>query len=67
MADRRTQPSQATREAEREEAHTKAGPGSSPTPEEERDAPTSVGKDVEEHYEEMIERGADQKGEGRLP
>ena len=36
------------------------------TGDEER-APEDLDPDVAENYEEMIERGADQRGEGRIP
>jgi hypothetical protein len=39
-----------------------------PTPEEERIADSlEVDADAAKHYEEMAERGAKQKGEGRVP
>ena len=66
--DDRTKPSPETRAAEREEATAAHDSDRAPTPDEE--AATADGKvdpDVAEHYEEMAERGADQKGEGRIP
>jgi hypothetical protein len=63
-----TKPSDATREAEREDAETKAHADREPTPDEEKLAEgTKADPEVAEHYEEMAERGANQKGEGRLP
>jgi hypothetical protein len=64
----RTKPSTKTRETEHREAHMHADGGPTPTPDEER-AAESV--EVDEHvavaYEEQIERGAKQQGEGRIP
>lgn len=58
-----------TKEAERAEMHVEPGAPQRPTPEEEeaaeRAAPAS--EDTKESYKEMVERGADQKGEGRIP
>jgi hypothetical protein len=62
----KTDPSRATREEEKRDARVEAGAdeidesmfaetGGKPDP------------DVAEHYEEMTERGARQRGEGRLP
>jgi hypothetical protein len=67
MAERsRTRPSGATRAEEERDARVEAG--ADDTADESADrAPREAGKDVAEHYEEMIERGADQQGEGRLP
>ena len=63
-----TRPSDATRATEREDAATKAHADREPTKEEERSAEsTKPDPAVAEHYEEMAERGANQKGEGRLP
>jgi len=63
-----TRPDEATREAERAEADTPARPDEMPTPEEERRADKGkVDPSVREHAEEMAERGANQKGEGRVP
>ena len=64
----RTKPSEQTKQAERAEAETHAASDRLPTPEEEQVADSlSVDPDAAEHYEEMAERGARQKGEGRLP
>jgi hypothetical protein len=63
-----TRPSDRTREAEREDAQQHAGPDREPTGDEEKAAEgLKVDPEVAEHYEEMAERGAEQKGEGRLP
>ena len=64
--DDRTTPSRETRNEEEREARTPAG--TVPTSEEGDKArpPDEVDDDVKENYEEMIERGANQKGEGRI-
>jgi hypothetical protein len=60
-------PDPKTREAERREAEKSAGADRAPTPEEERLAEEhSLDETVVEHEEEMLERGAKQKGEGRI-
>jgi hypothetical protein len=65
--DDRTKPSPETRAAERDEAGTAHAPDRPPTAEEEAAAgDRTADPDVAEHYEEMAERGADQKGEGRI-
>lgn len=64
-----TRPSPTTREAEEADARVHAGPDSLPTGEEE-DAAERAGDldpEVAKQYDEAIERGARQKGEGRLP
>jgi hypothetical protein len=67
MADR-TRPSGATREEEAREAHARAGAPQVPTAEEEKAADSNQPDPaVAEHEQEMPERGAHQKGEGRLP
>ena len=57
----------ATREAERHEAMMPADAGAEPTAEEaeaaEKNAPSP---EVAEHNKEMMERGANQQGEGRI-
>jgi hypothetical protein len=64
----RTRPNEQTREAERADAQTHAAPDRMPTPEEEKVADSlEVDPEAAEHYEEMAERGANQKGEGRVP
>ena len=63
-----TRPDDGTRAAEREDARTAAGSDRMPTPEEERRAEESeLDPEVAEHEREMLERGATQEGEGRLP
>lgn len=58
----------ATREAERREAQMPADAGAMPTPEEEAAAEqNSVDPAVAQAEKEAAERGANQKGEGRLP
>ena len=64
----RTRPDEETRQAERAEADTEAGADRMPTPDEERAADSlESDPEVAKHYEEMAERGANQKGEGRIP
>ncbi len=67
--DRPTQPSDETRAAEEEEAQQHAGADRLPTEEEARLAEKhgEVDESVTEHEEEMMERGVEQKGEGRIP
>ena len=66
--DQPTRPSSETRNAERDEAKQSADAGREATPEEAEQADAhQVGEGVAEHEREMQERGADQKGEGRLP
>jgi hypothetical protein len=63
-----TRPSAETREAEHAEAHAKHESDRAPTPEEDAAAEAQeLEPDVAEHEEEMLERGANQQGEGRLP
>jgi hypothetical protein len=63
-----TPPSAETREAEDAEAHTKHESDRAPTPQEEAAAEAQeVDSDVAAHEKEMLKRGANQKGEGRLP
>ena len=59
----------ATREAERRDAQVRAGAPEEPTPDEEAAAERAgaVPTGTPAHYREMVERGAGQKGEGRLP
>ena len=63
----RTEPSAATKASE---AHDEtAAPGADERPENtgtEDVAPRSVDDEVTKHYEEMLERGAHQQGEGRI-
>jgi hypothetical protein len=64
-----TKPNDQTRAAEAVDARAHAEPDEMPTPEEEAAAERAGASDknVAEHYKEMSERGAQQKGEGRLP
>jgi hypothetical protein len=63
----RTKPNAETRAAEREEADAPHASDREPTPEEEAAAKDlEVDPKVAENYEEMAERGAKQKGEGRI-
>lgn len=63
-----TGPSRETRDAEREEAEQKASADRPPTEDEERLAEQHQSdQSVAEHEAEMLERGANQPGEGRLP
>jgi hypothetical protein len=62
-----TRVSNETREAERREAHMPADPGAMPTPEEEAAAELNdVDPAVAAAEKEAAERGANQKGEGRI-
>jgi hypothetical protein len=64
----RTRPSPDTREAESREAGRRASADRQPTAEEEALAERNeLDEDVVEHEKEMAERGAHQKGEGRIP
>jgi hypothetical protein len=63
-----TRPNNQTRATEREDAQRHAGPDRPPTPDEEARAEgLRPDPEVAEEYEEAIERGARQKGEGRIP
>jgi hypothetical protein len=63
-----TRPNDETRAAERDDAQVRAGADRQPTPEEEQRAESSkLDPEVVEHEREMAERGANQKGEGRVP
>ena len=67
-SDDRAQVSEATREAERREAQMPADAGPMPTPEEEAAAEqNTVDPAVAQAEKEATERGANLKGEGRLP
>ena len=62
-----TKPNDATREADRKALKAEHGASEVPTPEEEQLAETNhVDPGVKENYQEMTERGAHQKGEGRI-
>ncbi len=64
----RTRPDAETKAAERDDAQTRAGADRMPTPEEEKAADSlKPGEGVAEHFEEMAERGVNEKGEGRIP
>jgi hypothetical protein len=68
MAGPETRPSAETRDAEREEAAAEHAPDRAPTREEEEAAErNSLDPETEAHAKEMAERGANQKGEGRVP
>jgi hypothetical protein len=59
--------SDATHEADRRDAEVRGHSDRMPTPEEEALAESNaLDPDVIAHEEEMIERGANQKGEGRI-
>ena len=69
MADKQERISNATKDAEHRDAQAEHGAPQVPTAAE-REAADRHGKadpKTGEHYEEMLERGAHQKGEGRLP
>lgn len=69
MTTDRTQPDQNTRAAERRDATMPADSGAEPTPEEEaaaEQAPVGDQDAVAEHHSDMAEKGANQKGEGRI-
>jgi hypothetical protein len=66
--DEHTKPSPETRAAEREEADARHDPDRPPTADEDAAAEDlELDPDAAKHYEEMAERGANQKGEGRIP
>ena len=64
-----TRPSGSTRDAEAADAQVHASPDDMPTPDEEEAAERAgaPSEDVKESYKDSAERGASQKGEGRLP
>jgi hypothetical protein len=64
-----TRPSGTTRDAEAADAQVHASPDDMPTAEEEEAAERAgtPSADVTKTYEEAVERGAKQQGEGRLP
>ena len=70
MADERhTRPSSETKDEEARDAQMRGGPSREPKPDESEAAERARAHqpdDVSEHYEEMIERGANQQGEGRI-
>ena len=64
----RTRPSSETREAEAREARRAPEADREPTRDEEQAAEgNDLPESVVEHEKEMAERGAHQKGEGRIP
>ena len=68
MARDHTRPTDPTRQSEVRVARAEHPPGRDPTPDEENAAEQHrTDAAVAEHYREMTERGANQKGEGRLP
>ena len=68
MTDQPTRPSSETRDAERAEATKTAGADREPTPDEEKIADSlELDPEVAKHEQEMLERGAHQEGEGKLP
>ena len=63
-----TRPSAETRDAEHDEAGAPHDADRAPTREEEEAAERNpLDPETAEHFEEMAERGANQKGEGRVP
>jgi hypothetical protein len=63
-----TRPSTETRDAEREDAQRAAGADRMPADDEERRADAAeVDPEVAEHGLEMLDLGANQEGEGRIP
>ena len=64
-----SRPSETTKSVEEDDAQVHSAPDRMPTPEEEAAAERagSADREVAEQYEEAMERGADQKGEGRVP
>ena len=68
MEDQPTRPTSETRDAEAREAKTPAQADRDATPDEAARADEhELDPEVAEHEREMAERGANQKGEGRLP
>ena len=65
----RSRPSGATRAEEEKDARVEAGADTDSDASADDRAPTreDLDPDVAENYEEAIERGAKQQGEGRLP
>jgi hypothetical protein len=63
-----TRPTRETRDEEQADAQRSAGADREPTEDEEAAAERhELDPDVAEHEREMAERGARQKGEGRVP
>lgn len=70
MSDRpKTRPSGATRAEEDKDARVEAGVDKNSDTADDDRAPTreDLDPDVADNYEEAIERGAEQRGEGQLP
>jgi hypothetical protein len=68
MAEEPTRPSAETRAEEQREAQREHTADRPPTAEEEKRAEElELDPEVAEHAKEMTERGANQKGEGRIP
>jgi hypothetical protein len=69
MAEKREKINDATKDAERRDASAEHGAPQVPTAEEAAaaDRHGTASEQTAEHYEEMTEKGAAQKGEGRLP
>ena len=66
--DERTRPSAETREEEERDAQVRPGNRTASvlsSDEPQSEPPAEVDEEVAEHYREMTERGARQKGEGR--
>lgn len=62
-----TRPNEQTRQADREALNAEHGAPQEPTPEEEQAAERNTpSPEAAEHNQEMMERGANQKGEGRI-
>ena len=69
MADKQERITDATKDADRKAAHAEHGAPEVPTAAE-MDAAgqhPQASPETAEHYEEMTEKGANHKGEGRLP
>ena len=69
MADKHERISDATKESDRRDAKAEHGAPQVPTAAESEAAERQgkVDPKTGKHYDEMLERGAHQKGEGRLP
>jgi hypothetical protein len=62
-----TQTTEDTVEAEEREARAAHRADRPPTSQEDESAPEATSPGTDEHFEDMAERGASEKGEGRLP
>jgi hypothetical protein len=68
MSQERSEVTDATRQAEAEEARVRHGADRPASPEEEEPVEDrAVDDEVREHYREMTEIGAQEVGEGRVP